>query len=77
MSRTAGEELAFTSATALATAIRTGALSPVEVMDATLARIEARNFGPTRNLFDVRYKAKPSVSIVNGRFAAQAAAETP
>jgi Asp-tRNA(Asn)/Glu-tRNA(Gln) amidotransferase A subunit family amidase len=45
VSRTAGEELAFTSATALATAIRTGALSPVEVMGATLARIEARNPG--------------------------------
>jgi hypothetical protein len=30
-----------------------------------------------KGLFDVRYKAKPSVSIVNGRFAAQAAAEGP
>lgn len=28
-----------------------------------------------KGLFDVRYKAKPAVSIVNGRFAAQAAAE--
>ncbi len=30
-----------------------------------------------KGLFDVRYKAKPSVSVVNGRFAAQAAAEKP
>jgi hypothetical protein len=30
-----------------------------------------------KGLFDVRYKAKPSVSVVNGRFAAQAAAEQP
>ena len=30
-----------------------------------------------KGLFDVRYKAKPSVEVVNGRFAAQAAAETP
>ena len=30
-----------------------------------------------KGLFDVRYKAKPSVSVVNGRFAAQAAAERP
>ncbi len=29
-----------------------------------------------KGLFDVRYKAKPSVSVVNGRFAAQAASET-
>jgi hypothetical protein len=28
-----------------------------------------------KGLFDVRYKAKPSVSVVNGRFTAQAAAE--
>jgi hypothetical protein len=28
-----------------------------------------------KGLFDVRYKAKPAVSVVNGRFAAQAAAE--
>ena len=30
-----------------------------------------------KGLFDVRYKAKPSVSVVNGRFAAQAAADGP
>ena len=30
-----------------------------------------------KGLFDVRYKAKPSVSVVNGRFEAQAAAEKP
>ncbi len=30
-----------------------------------------------KGLFDVRYKAKPSVEVVNGRFAAQAAAEKP
>jgi len=30
-----------------------------------------------KGLFDVRYKAKPSVKVVNGRFAAQAAAEKP
>ncbi|MEY2512920.1 MAG: beta-galactosidase [bacterium] len=30
-----------------------------------------------KGLFDVRYKAKPSVEVVNGRFRAQAAAETP
>ena len=30
-----------------------------------------------KGLFDVRYKAKPAVSVVNGRFEAQAAAETP
>jgi hypothetical protein len=30
-----------------------------------------------KGLFDVRYKAKPSVEVVNGRFAAQAAAENP
>jgi hypothetical protein len=30
-----------------------------------------------KGLFDVRYKAKPSVQVVNGRFTAQAAAETP
>ncbi|MDX6679035.1 MAG: beta-galactosidase [Solirubrobacteraceae bacterium] len=30
-----------------------------------------------KGLFDVRYKAKPAVSVVNGRFAAQAAAEGP
>ncbi|MEA2219190.1 MAG: beta-galactosidase, partial [Solirubrobacteraceae bacterium] len=28
-----------------------------------------------KGLFDVRYKAKPAVSVVNGRFEAQAAAE--
>jgi hypothetical protein len=30
-----------------------------------------------KGLFDVRYKPKPSVEVVNGRFAAQAAAENP
>jgi len=30
-----------------------------------------------KGLFDVRYKAKPSVTVVNGRFSAQAAAEKP
>ncbi len=30
-----------------------------------------------KGLFDVRYKAKPSVEVVNGRFSAQAAAENP
>jgi hypothetical protein len=30
-----------------------------------------------KGLFDVRYKAKPSVKVVNGRFTAQAAAEAP
>ena len=30
-----------------------------------------------KGLFDVRYKAKPSVSVVNGRFAAQASGEKP
>jgi hypothetical protein len=30
-----------------------------------------------KGLFDVRYKAKPAVKVVNGRFAAQAAAESP
>jgi len=30
-----------------------------------------------KGLFDSRYKAKPSVSVVNGRFAAQAAADKP
>jgi hypothetical protein len=30
-----------------------------------------------KGLFDVRYKAKPAVEVVNGRFAAQAAAEGP
>ncbi len=30
-----------------------------------------------KGLFDLRYKAKPSVQVVNGRFAAQAAAEAP
>ncbi len=30
-----------------------------------------------KGLFDVRYKAKPSVEVVNGRFAAQAANEKP
>jgi hypothetical protein len=30
-----------------------------------------------KGLFDVRYKAKPSVAVVNGRFSAQAAAESP
>jgi hypothetical protein len=30
-----------------------------------------------KGLFDLRYKAKPSVQVVSGRFAAQAAAEAP
>jgi hypothetical protein len=30
-----------------------------------------------KGLFDVRYKAKPAVAVVNGRFTAQAAAESP
>jgi hypothetical protein len=30
-----------------------------------------------KGLFDVRYKPKPAVQVVNGRFAAQAAAESP
>jgi hypothetical protein len=30
-----------------------------------------------KGLFDVRYKAKPAVSVVNGRFTAQAAADAP
>ena len=38
-----GDELAYTSATELAARIRRRELSPVEVMDATLARIERRN----------------------------------
>lgn len=37
------DDLPYTTATDLASAIRTGEISPVAVMDATIARIEARN----------------------------------
>jgi amidase len=43
------DDLAYTSATELAAAIRTGEVSPVELMEATLVRIKARN--PSLNAF--------------------------
>jgi amidase len=56
------DELAYVSATELALRIRRRELSPVEVVDAFLARIEARN--PSINAFvyfgfeDARQRAK-------------------
>ena len=56
------DELAYVSATELALRIRRRQLSPVEVVDACLARIEARN--PSINAFvyfgfeDARQRAK-------------------
>ena len=62
------DELAYTTAAELAARIRRRELSPVEVIDATIARIEARN--PDLNAFvfrgydDARTQAKAAEQAV-------------
>src|SRR5215475_13599740 len=62
------DELAYTSVAELALAIRRRALSPVEVVDATIARIEARNPSITAFVYygfdDARRAAKSAERAV-------------
>ena len=75
------DELAYMSATELALRIRRRQLSPVEVVDAFLARIEARN--PSLNAFvyfgfeDARQRAQGSRTGVDVRRGARPAARCP
>src|SRR5882724_8208462 len=67
-SMTLSDELAYTSLADLALRIRTRQLSPVEVVDATIARIEARNPSITAFVFygfdDARKAAKEAERAV-------------
>ena len=57
---TASDELAYTSATELAARIASGALSPVEVVDAAIDRIERRNPSLTAFVFTAFDEARGS-----------------
>jgi Asp-tRNA(Asn)/Glu-tRNA(Gln) amidotransferase A subunit family amidase len=59
------DSYAWTSAAGLAAAIRSKELSPVELMDAVLARIDARNPSINAHLSDTvpRVRTCPPVSL--------------